>query len=139
MNKTFGAPSRARSGCGHAGDETSKVRPMTPLKAVPGLYSFIAKSFLLVSRRSRPARVDARPSCVRMVRPGGGSAADLLDLARPPGLDEPRLLQVGAAQDRRPHSSPPQTGVSIAAPSPRPRRAPDRPGDRRPGHPPRWS
>jgi hypothetical protein len=42
MNRTFGAPSLARSGSGHAGDETSNVRPMTPLNAAPGLYSFKA-------------------------------------------------------------------------------------------------
>ncbi len=39
---TFGAPSRARSGAGQAGDETSKVLPMTPENAVPGLYSLSA-------------------------------------------------------------------------------------------------
>src|SRR5262245_11197854 len=39
MNSTFGAPSRARLGAGHAGSDTSKVRPITPEKAWPGLYS----------------------------------------------------------------------------------------------------
>src|SRR5262249_48379538 len=39
MNSTFGAPSRARFGAGHAGFETSKVRPITPGKAWPDLYS----------------------------------------------------------------------------------------------------
>src|SRR6266496_2974943 len=42
MNNTLGAPSFARNGSGQAGDETSKVRPMTPLNAVPGLYSLSA-------------------------------------------------------------------------------------------------
>src|SRR6516164_579259 len=39
MNSTFGAPSRARLGSGHAGLDTSKVRPITPENAWPGLYS----------------------------------------------------------------------------------------------------
>ena len=33
-------------GCGHAGDETSVVRPITPGNAVPGLYSLSVKAFL---------------------------------------------------------------------------------------------
>src|SRR4030095_5358478 len=47
MNSTLGAPSFARNGSGQAGSGPSKVRPMTPLKAVPGLYSFSAIKFLL--------------------------------------------------------------------------------------------
>src|SRR5271157_3515154 len=39
INNTLGAPSPARSGSGQAGDDTSNVRPITPGKAVPGLYS----------------------------------------------------------------------------------------------------
>jgi hypothetical protein len=39
MNNTFGAPSLARLGAGHAGFDTSNVRPMTPGKAWPVLYS----------------------------------------------------------------------------------------------------
>src|SRR5215831_5485997 len=39
MSSTFGAPSRARFGIGHAGCDTSKVRPITPENACPGLYS----------------------------------------------------------------------------------------------------
>src|SRR5215470_9895121 len=42
MNKTLGAPSFARSGCGQAGCDTSNVLPITPLNAVPGLYSLSA-------------------------------------------------------------------------------------------------
>src|ERR1700679_2405126 len=42
MNNTLGAPALERSGCGHAGLEVSYVRPITPVKAVPDLYSFIA-------------------------------------------------------------------------------------------------
>ena len=42
MNRTFGAPWRARSGSGQAGCETSKVRPTTPENALPGLYSLRA-------------------------------------------------------------------------------------------------
>src|SRR5215471_17336173 len=40
MKSTFGAPSLARLGAGHAGLETSKVRPITPGNACPSLYSF---------------------------------------------------------------------------------------------------
>jgi hypothetical protein len=39
MNNTLGAPALARSGWGQAGEDTSNVRPITPGKAVPGLYS----------------------------------------------------------------------------------------------------
>ena len=39
MNSTFGAPSFARLGIGQAGVDTSAVRPITPGKAAPGLYS----------------------------------------------------------------------------------------------------
>jgi len=39
MNSTFGAPSFARLGIGQAGLDTSAVRPITPGKAAPGLYS----------------------------------------------------------------------------------------------------
>jgi hypothetical protein len=45
MNSTFGAPALARNGSGQAGSDTSNVRPMTPLKAVPGLYSLRAIKF----------------------------------------------------------------------------------------------
>src|SRR5262245_42474683 len=47
MKRTLGAPSFARSGSGHAGDETSNVRPITPGNAVPGLYSTNAIRVLL--------------------------------------------------------------------------------------------
>jgi hypothetical protein len=40
MNKTLAAPSLARGGSGQAGSDWSWVRPTTPVKAVPGLYSF---------------------------------------------------------------------------------------------------
>jgi hypothetical protein len=42
MNSTLGAPSFARRGWGQAGLDTSTVRPITPGKAVPGLYSLRA-------------------------------------------------------------------------------------------------
>src|ERR1700722_4774606 len=42
MNNTFGGPALDRSGCGQAGLDVSYVRPITPVKAVPDLYSFIA-------------------------------------------------------------------------------------------------
>ena len=47
MNSTLGAPSFARNGSGQAGSDTSKVRPLTPLNAVPGLYSLRAIKILL--------------------------------------------------------------------------------------------
>src|SRR5580692_10456369 len=42
MNSTLGAPSRARTGAGHAGADSSVVRPITPGNAAPGPYSTIA-------------------------------------------------------------------------------------------------
>src|SRR5947209_1690126 len=39
MKSTLGAPSRVRSGSGHAGLDSSVVRPIRPGNAVPGLYS----------------------------------------------------------------------------------------------------
>ncbi len=39
MNSTLGAPSLARMGSGQAGLDWSTVRPITPGKVVPGLYS----------------------------------------------------------------------------------------------------
>ena len=39
--RTFGAPSRARGGAGHAGLDSSAVRPITPGKAAPSGYSTI--------------------------------------------------------------------------------------------------
>jgi len=45
MKSTLAAPGFARSGSGQDGDETSNVRPMTPLNAAPGLYSFKDMNF----------------------------------------------------------------------------------------------
>ena len=39
MNRTFGAPSDARFGAGHAGLDSSAVRPITPGNRAPGSYS----------------------------------------------------------------------------------------------------
>lgn len=47
MDSTLGAPSFARNRSGQAGSDTSKVRPLTPLNAVPGLYSLRAIKILL--------------------------------------------------------------------------------------------
>src|SRR5215470_16368351 len=55
-NSTFGAPSRARTGAGHAGLDTSKVRPITPENACPGLYSL---SVACASERVTPAGIPA--------------------------------------------------------------------------------
>src|SRR5262249_55336640 len=49
MNRMFGAPSRARLGAGHAGWDTSNVRPITPGKARPDLYSLSAMGGSLLS------------------------------------------------------------------------------------------
>jgi hypothetical protein len=38
MNKTLGASSLALFGSGQAGEDSAVVRPMTPVKGVPGLY-----------------------------------------------------------------------------------------------------
>ena len=54
MNSTFGAPFGARTGAGHAGVDSSAVRPITPGKAVPDGYSFSGMSTLLWSRESVP-------------------------------------------------------------------------------------
>jgi hypothetical protein len=42
---TLGAPSLARVGSGQAGEDSSSVRPITPGKGVPGLYSIILDIF----------------------------------------------------------------------------------------------
>src|SRR6185312_14794831 len=42
MNTTLGAPSRARTGAGHAGADSSAVLPITPGNAAPDSYSSIA-------------------------------------------------------------------------------------------------
>jgi hypothetical protein len=39
-NSTFGAPFGARTGAGHAGDDSSAVRPIAPGKGEPDGYSF---------------------------------------------------------------------------------------------------
>src|SRR4051812_41546734 len=44
---TLGDPGLARSGCGHAGDDSPTVRPITPGNAIPGSYSLIAIAVLL--------------------------------------------------------------------------------------------
>src|SRR5262245_47987170 len=40
MNNTFGDPGFARTGEGHAGEDSPIVRPMRPGNVVPGGYSF---------------------------------------------------------------------------------------------------
>ena len=47
MKSTLGEPGLARSGRGHAGDDSPMVRPITPGNAVPGAYSLIAIAVLL--------------------------------------------------------------------------------------------
>jgi hypothetical protein len=51
MNRTLGAPFFERGGSGQAGWDWSKVRPTTPVKADPGLYSLsdtVTSPFLLI-------------------------------------------------------------------------------------------
>ncbi|AKV00763.1 hypothetical protein AKJ09_07426 [Labilithrix luteola] len=45
MKSTFWSPAFARTGSGHAGDDSPKVRPITPGNVVPGSYSTISSSF----------------------------------------------------------------------------------------------
>src|SRR5215467_9477725 len=62
MKSTFGAPSLARLGAGHAGLETSNVRPITPGKACPGLYSLSDMMLSFTphgSRQSHPTHARA--------------------------------------------------------------------------------
>src|SRR5260370_28929359 len=66
MNKTLGEPGFARSGRGHAGLDSSVVRPITPGNAVPGSYS--------VSPIARPPSATA---CRRQRNPS-------LELCHPP-------------------------------------------------------
>jgi hypothetical protein len=48
MISTFGDPDAARTGRGHAGLDSSAVRPMTPGNVVPGSYSWrLISRFLL--------------------------------------------------------------------------------------------
>src|SRR6185436_3231672 len=51
MNSTLGDPGFARSGRGHAGDDSPIVRPITPGNALPGSYSLIAIAALPVGGR----------------------------------------------------------------------------------------
>src|SRR5262249_34783338 len=71
MNNTLGAPSRARVGAGHAGLDTSKVRPITPGNAWPALYSFSDIDVLLVPSRElfEMAGHDRRPRLRRILCP----------------------------------------------------------------------
>src|SRR5690348_8516304 len=54
MNTTLGAPSRARTGAGHAGADSSAVLPITPGNAAPGSYSSIAIGISPASRHDPP-------------------------------------------------------------------------------------
>src|SRR5436305_1878745 len=53
MNITFGAPFGARTATGHAGVDSSAVRPMTPGNDVPAGYSFNGISTLLIAGLDR--------------------------------------------------------------------------------------
>src|SRR5690348_2488612 len=54
MNTTLGAPSRARTGAGHAGADSSAVLPITPGNASRGSYSSIAIRISPASRHHPP-------------------------------------------------------------------------------------
>src|SRR3974390_1472460 len=61
MNNTFGEPFGARFGAGHAGLDSSAVRPITPGKRLPGSYSTIGIPHLLhVVLHARPGGVQRR-------------------------------------------------------------------------------
>src|SRR6185437_2614430 len=59
MNTTLGAPSRARTGAGHAGADSSAVLPITPGNAAPGSYSSIA---IRISPASRHCPLSPYPA-----------------------------------------------------------------------------
>ena len=64
MNSTFGDPRSARKGRGHAGRDSSVVRPITPVNPVTGSYSStdIPTSPHLARYVYRPARVSKAPA-----------------------------------------------------------------------------
>src|SRR5580765_5943895 len=75
MKRMLGAPSFARRGSGQAWLDTSNVRPMTPVKAVPGLYSLSAMSS---SFHQMPAYV-ATPGSRKGAGPRGGAPESGVD------------------------------------------------------------
>jgi hypothetical protein len=66
---TFGDPGAARTGWGHAGLETSVVRPITPGNTVPGSYSLSAIDRNLHPHPEFPgaARRENRARCVLVI------------------------------------------------------------------------
>ena len=87
MNTTFGVPFGARTGAGHAGVDSSAVRPITPGKAVPDGYSFSGISTLLGRVIGAPSiSVAGRPAHHphRMIR------ESIPDLGAAPAQDESR-------------------------------------------------
>src|SRR5689334_12123953 len=58
MNSTLGAPFGARTGAGHAGVDSSAVRPITPGKGVPDGYSFSGMATLLFAVDHADPRAD---------------------------------------------------------------------------------
>src|SRR4249919_1964157 len=91
MNSTLGAPSRARTGAGQAGVDSSAVRPITPGNAAPGSYSIIAIRTSPADRYRPPlARILRRGGGARITRHGWslGFGRDLLDQRGQAGLVE---------------------------------------------------
>src|SRR5215203_5800771 len=85
-NSTFGAPSFARIGAGHAGLDSCTVRPMTPGKSLPCGYSTRS----LIRGISRPE--GARASSGRYEAPplvGGGAPGPGVASAHEPDLVVP--------------------------------------------------
>src|SRR4029450_9386021 len=73
MTTTFGASGIARTGCGHAGLDSSAVLPITPENALPGLYSLNAIGLLLHSRgRPRCHGTPDQAVCPHPARAGFG-------------------------------------------------------------------
>src|SRR5262245_61687726 len=81
MNNTFGDPGLARTGEGHAGDDSPMVRPMRPGNVVPGGYSF--SSAFAVAPVSAEAAISELPlsSKSRRLIPFLSCARTLSDLS----------------------------------------------------------
>src|SRR6185295_4437244 len=56
MYRTFAASGTDRTGAGHAGSDSLTVRPIRPVKVVPGLYSRNAISSLPAALKDRRGR-----------------------------------------------------------------------------------
>src|SRR5262249_61861217 len=106
MNSTFGAPARVRLGAGEAGLDTSKVRPITPGKAWPDLYS-LSDIFSSLFTKGGGCSSFAFP-CQRTA---GSLSLDTFDVRERPGAVEGRLRRPVTAEICGPPS--PGDGVHV--------------------------